>query len=230
MPQANPQKSGAHFNKWVYNNATFTSNTTVKSDITVTAAWNCVIKFNGNGGTVNGAASKTVAQGSTFNFNSIGASRSGYKFNGWYSGSTKYSGNQTINSNITVSANWSCTHPARYEERTGAACTGGTIYYKCTQCGANLGSANYGGIGHSWTARCNIRHNLNWFDGRNATNGCGLKHTPGYSFCIVCEHCSALRGKGYNWCASSHVLGNTGGRPKRYPGQHNYYLLGGEEF
>ncbi len=227
MPGSNPTKSGATFNCWKYNGNNFSSATTVPSNqdtIDVYASWKYTVTLDANGGTIGGSSTKnySVNEGGTFNFSSYKPSRSGWTFNGWYSGSTNYSGNITISSNVTVKASWSCNHPSQEEyDRSGSVCSGGTIYYRCSQCHGNKTTGSYGGTGHSWTARCNRRHKLNWFNGK-VSGGCGVYHDgTSYSFCQVCVHCSKLR-SGYNWCCSSHMLSSAAAKPKRYPSSHNY--------
>lgn len=236
MPK-NPTIGTLEFDGWIdSSNQSFTAATVVNENLVVYGAWKCSVTLNADGG--------TVCSDNTYSFKvRIGtrctipdAIRSGYNFSGWYTQKNgvgiRYLSNDTpISDNVILYASWSCAHPSRYEaSRDGNVCMGGTINYKCTQCDAHLGVGYYGGTGHSWTARCNIRHILNWFDGRNVAGGCGGYHSyPAYSFCYVCENCSELR-EGYNWCANSHVLGTTGSKPRRYPSKHNYYRLGGDEY
>lgn len=215
MPSSNPSKNGASFDKWVYNGAKFTSSTVVKGNITVTAGWKCTITLNANGGTVSGSSSKnyTVAQGSAFNFSSYTPYRNGFTFNGWYSGSNKYSGNKTINSNITLSASWSCKH--KYDNgvsmyyptsSTGGGCSNSKTTYRCGGCSHEYSVNGKGAcVYEGW---CGTIHNFRNPGTYWCTSGSSHKWTQ-YG-CVTCIHCGRCeKGKydaygvyrsGVMWC------------------------------
>ena len=180
------------------------------------------VSFDSNGGS--SISSITVTAGSYVNFSAYIPSRGGYNFSGWYSGANQYAGKVAITSNLSVTANWSCSHPGRYETRTGTVCEGGTIYYKCTQCNADLGTASYPGNGHSYTIRCNINHVFTGYFNGVATGGCGTKHVVGKycgtcrvthgskknqvkGYCRVCKYCHYAYppGSGGYWCGQKHA-------------------------
>lgn len=194
MPSSTPSKSGATFDKWVYNGSTFSSSTVIKGNITVTAGWKCTVTLNGNGGTVGGSSSKnyTVVQGATFNFSSYTPYRNGFTFNGWYSGSNKYSGNKTINSNITLSASWSCKH--KYDNgvsmyyptsSNGGGCSNSKTTYRCGGCAHEY--SVYGKGACVYEGWCGTVHNFN----NPSTYWCtsGSSHKWKQYGCITCIHC-----------------------------------------
>lgn len=213
---ANPTKNGASFERWKHNGNTFTASTAVNSDISVYAAWMYTVTLDANGGTISGVASKnyTVSGESNFNFSAYTPYRNGFTFAGWYSGSTKYSGNKAVNSSMTVTASWSCRH--KYDNGatmyvpisgSGGGCANSVTTYRCNGCGheysvTGRGACNYNG----W---CGTVHKCNW---RNAycTSGGGTYHNWNGFGCITCVHCGrCLNGRYLNgeyisssvWCA-----------------------------
>ncbi len=221
MPE-NPALGDYEFAGWIDETGrSFTASTTVEKDIVVYGSWKCTITLDASGGTVNG---KSVYSMKAIVGNRVklpDASRSTYNFKGWYTEKngkgTRYISNDTvITGNITLYAHWACVHPGRRESgRTGNVCTGGTIYYKCIQCNADMGTGSYGGNGHRYTLRCNVPHYVNTFHGYGS-GGCGYfhyhsssspntyglkpyKHTgKPWMYCQVCQYCSQSRG--YFWC------------------------------
>ena len=194
MPSSNPSQNGATFDKWVYNGATFNAATVVKSNITVSAGWKCTVTLNANGGTISSSSSKnyTVSQGAKFNFSNYTPYRNGYTFNGWYSGGNKYSGNKTINSNVSLSASWSCKH--KYDNgvsmyyptsSTGGGCSNSKTKYRCGGCGHEYSVNGRGAcVYEGW---CGTIHNAKnpW------TSWCtsGSSHKWKQYGCITCIHC-----------------------------------------
>lgn len=201
MP-SNPTKSGATFDKWTYNGSTFSDTTAVNGNISVYAAWKYTVTLNANGGSISGAGSKsyTVSGGSGFNFSGYTPTRNGYTFNGWYNGGTKYSGNQTINSNVTVTASWLCKHKydngySMYEPisqvGTGTGCSNSSITYRCKGCSHTYTNT---GTGHcNYNGWCGSKHSCNW---KNAYCTRGSHNWTQYG-CITCIHCGRLENGGY---------------------------------
>lgn len=220
MP-TNPSDGVHEFECWeTESGAKFTSTTTVNEDIIVYGRWKCNVTLDATGGKVNNSSKYTfkVTMGKTSTLSS--ASRSGYSFKGWFTqkngkGSRYYSNSTVFKTNVTLYAYWQCNHPKRYEaSRSGTACTGGTIYYKCSQCNANIGTGWYPGSGHNWV-KCNQAHSVNYFNGKNAIGGCNGYHEPGkycesckithdkvYAYCVVCKYCGYTNGN--SWCGNLH--------------------------
>lgn len=222
MP-GNPSKSGGQFDYWKCGGNKFTSTTTVNSDLRVDAVWKYSVTLNANGGSVSGSSTKTywVSGGGTFNFDQYGASRNGFSFNGWYSGSTRYSGTKTINSNISVTASWNCKH--RWDNggsmyspisSTGGGCSNSRTVYRCSGCGHQYEVAGTGAC--SYNAWCGTVHNCNWGT-QYCTNGGGTYHKWTQFGCITCSSCGRLYNAKYSggmwrsgssWCVRHN--GHTG--------------------
>ncbi len=197
MPSSNPTKSNGSFDKWKYNGSTFTSSTKVNGNIKVYAAWKYTVTLKANGGSVAGSDSKsyTVYEGGSFNFSNYNPSRNGYSFNGWYNGGVKYSGNQSIGSNITVTASWACRH--KYSngatayvpnKKKGSVCSGTQIKYTCQLCGNVY--YEYGSAAHSYEGWCGQKHSSKY------SGSCTSKkasHSWGGYGCITCEHCGKVK-------------------------------------
>ncbi len=202
MPQ-NPTKEGASFGRWTYNGSTFSATTTVNGNISVYAAWEYTVMLDANGGSIDGSGSKnySVSGGSGFNFSNHIPVRDGFTFNGWYSGDTEYTGNKTVNSNVTVTASWTCKH--KYNNGAtmyvpvsmvgaGTGCANSSITYRCQGCShtytnTGTGRCNYNG----W---CGTAHNCNW---RNSYCSSGSSHNWSQYGCITCIHCGRLYNGGY---------------------------------
>lgn len=243
MP-SNPTDGVFEFDGWADETGTpFTASTVIESDIVVYGTWQCNVTLDADGGTVNSAAtySFNVRKGSRISIPN--AYRANYSFCGWYTerngkGVRYISNDSIITDSITLYAYWSCSHPSRYEaSRSGTTCEGGTIYYKCTQCGADLGTGSYPGNMHNYIYRCDKQHKVYWFSGYG-NGGCGkfhysdseylekntyklptMKHADGpYRYCQVCQYCGKTRGKSYCWCGYCATR-----RPKRTPTNgHDY--------
>ena len=222
MP-SNPANGEFEFAGWVdESNRPFTASTAVYGDTFVYGVWNCTVKLDADGGTVNSVNPYTYKVRVNSRANIPNASRSGYNFKGWYTQKggrgARYVSNDTVfTGNITLYAHWECAHPSRYEQSTGIACTGVTVYYKCTQCHANLGSYSYS-TGHDYSYRCGTRHALRYNFRGNVEGGCGTYHTRNawcdscgvthgsvYGYCVVCTRCSQAK-RGVVWCAQKHYL------------------------
>ena len=79
--------------------------------------------------------------------------------------------------------------------RSGYACTGGTIYYKCSKCGATK-TGSYGATSaHNMKARCSVRHSCSW----NTYCTAGGTHVWNGYYHIMCTMCKAV--DEYKWCA-----------------------------
>lgn len=113
-----PAKTGFTFDGWYNGETKVTSPYTPAGNVTLKAKWTeggdtptpptptaYTVTFDANGGTVS-PASRSVTRGSA-----IGAlptpTRSGYDFQGWYSGSTLVTSSTVVNGNLTLTAQWS---------------------------------------------------------------------------------------------------------------------------
>ncbi len=212
MPTKNPTKSGASFDKWTYNGAAFNASTSVNGDINVYVAWKCTVTLSANGGTIFDAASKSysVSEGGTFNFSDYTPTRNGFSFNGWYSGSTNYSGKKTVNTNITVFASWSCKH--KYDNGVtmyvpiqtfvgDAKCSNSKVVSRCSGCGHEKTTIGVGKC--EYDAWCGTEHQLNpelnWrcsTQGKDST-GKYKKHFWSAFGCMTCKHCGKLENAKY---------------------------------
>ncbi len=112
-PLLNPVKNGRTFYRWEDDSGNpINSNTKVTRPIKAHAVWNYVITFKANGGIVQGKDFSVyqVNPNSQFDFSNTAPTpiRLGCQFAGWYSGGTKYSGLMTVNSDLVLTAKWSC--------------------------------------------------------------------------------------------------------------------------
>lgn len=224
LPSAS--QSGKKFYRWEINGVQATTSTVIKEATTVNAKYQYIVIFMTDGTEY---ARKHVVPNDTLNFSTAvsAPSKTNYSFQGWYSGSTKYSGNRRITSDLTVTASWSfnCPHPSdrRYEvRREGTYCEGYTIYYNCGQCNQNPTTGYQAGVGHSYKIRCNTPHRISYFNGI-AVGGCGVYHKGNNvtCYCMVCEYCYKSRPYiKYNtayWCGT-HAKWRTSVTP--YNGVH----------
>lgn len=79
--------------------------------------------------------------------------------------------------------------------RTGYACTGGTIYYKCSVCGETK-TGSYGATAqHNTRARCSIRHSCSW---NTYCSAAGTHIWDGY-YHILCSVCGRISSDS-KWC------------------------------
>ncbi len=103
-----PTRTGHSFIGW-YNGETKieSGDWSIASNVTLTAKWEAgtnTITLNSNGGTVTNTT-VPVTYGASYTLPT--PTRTGYEFNGWFSGSTQYtSGNWTGTSDVTLVAQW----------------------------------------------------------------------------------------------------------------------------
>ncbi len=228
MPE-DPQKGDLEFAGWyTASGNSFAATSQVDENITVYGRWKCEISLdaNGEGATVNGRETDSikVVYGNRTTFPT--PQRSGYTFTGWYDAEgNPYNSNDTrITKNVVLSAKWTCSHPSRYEaSRTGSICDGGTIYYKCSQCDADIGTGSYAGTGHSFWYKCSTRHTVNYFSGmvsggcwgyhqKNTwCDTCNVTHGNVYYYHVMCANCGIKSGAW--WCGNKHCGYNIYSRP-----------------
>ena len=104
-----PSKTGYTFAGWYYNGAKIESGVWQKTqDITIEAHWTAnkyTVSFNANGGSMSDSNSMVVTYGSYATLPT--PTRTGYTFNGWYNGSTRYtSSTWSTASNVSLTAQW----------------------------------------------------------------------------------------------------------------------------
>ena len=236
MPQ-DPSKSNAYFDKWMTGGSVFTANTIVNSDLDVYAYWKFKVTFNANGGLIKGRTSYDAwaYQGRDFDFSEYTPSRDGYAFGGWKNGNTTYSGRRVLTGNLTVTAQWNCSHPDSARVVSGVAvspnatyCCDVTVTYKCSQCGATLSSYTEHNQRrqHNFYGRCDEAHWVSYFNGQKE-GGCGRIHYGSYCYCVVCKYCKCSKGNlipWYRswWCGERHS-GVTNGVPAFTPVNGHYY-------
>ena len=130
-----PTRTGYTFAGWKDGSTTVTANTTINGNRTVTAQWTAntyVLSYNSNGGTTCSPSSKSGTYGSTWG-TLCTPSKSGYDFNGWYSGSTKISSSTTVSGNVNVTASWSTkSYTLSYDNNGGSGCSSKSGTYGST--------------------------------------------------------------------------------------------------
>ncbi|MBQ9838027.1 MAG: prepilin-type N-terminal cleavage/methylation domain-containing protein [Oscillospiraceae bacterium] len=111
-------------------------------------------------------------------------------------GSTLYSNGQTNHYDkcSTCGGRRYFDHTWTETSRTGEVCTGGTINYKCSGCGATKTGEYAASASHSWRARCNIRHSCSWDTYCTA----GGQHVWDGYYHILCTRCHAVDSS--KWC------------------------------
>ena len=104
------KKEGYILDGWYLNNKKYDFNTAVNKNITLVAKWSedpnvkrYEVKFNSDGGS--SVASQKIIENKTVK-QPANPTRSGYSFEGWYLGNTKYNFNSKVTSNITLIAKW----------------------------------------------------------------------------------------------------------------------------
>lgn len=221
MPR-NPSDGTHEFAGWVdENNVPFSGSTIVEENKVIYAEWKCNVTLDATGGKVENNATYSFKVNVGKRAYLPNASKQNYKFKGWYTQKngkgSRYISNDTIfDADITLYAHWECSHPTRVEKsKTGTVCEGGTIYYKCGVCGADMGVGYYGGSGHNYAYRCNKAHTINpYFDGTNGgcggyhqkdtyCNTCKVEHGDIYGYCRVCKNCLNVDYGAY-WCGQPH--------------------------
>lgn len=104
-----PQRTGYDFLGWYAGNTAFSSNGTWSNDggVSLIARWKeatYTISLNTNGGSCSSSAVQ-VTYGSSYSLPT--PSRNGYSFDGWYNGSTKYTGGTWTEANgVSLTAHW----------------------------------------------------------------------------------------------------------------------------
>ena len=105
----NPTREGYKFIHWTLDGVEYDFSSPVKSDITLVAKWEKIvknvytIKFNSNGGS--NISDQVVEEGSKVS-NPNNPTRNGYKFVGWTLDGNEYDFSSTVNRDITLVANW----------------------------------------------------------------------------------------------------------------------------
>lgn len=105
----NPTREGYKFVQWTLDGVEYDFSSPVKSDITLVAKWEKIvknvytIKFNSNGGS--NISDQVVEEGSKVS-NPNNPTRNGYKFVGWTLDGNEYDFSSTVNRDITLVANW----------------------------------------------------------------------------------------------------------------------------
>lgn len=227
MPPSNPTKSGVTFDKWKYNNSTFTATTKVNGDISVYAAWKYTVTLNANGGTVSWT-SKTKAVGESVTLPT--PTLNNHTFKGWQApNGTVYGGGttQSFGENITLTAKWSCNHKVGTVVETytpycsdiysnGQLKSGVTMPYRkyqCNICGDTWKEEdeslrkhrrmNYkdGSEGDDFWENCNKKHPDTHYGycGKWSGGSNGKYHTWDGYYHILCSYCYKEE-QGYVWC------------------------------
>ena len=111
--------------------------------------------------------------------------------------STKYSNGETnhYDSCSVCSGRRYFDHTWAEVSRTGYVCTGGTINYKCSDCGATKTGAYAATSSHNGRARCNVRHSCSW----DTYCSAGGQHVWNGYYHILCSNCGAVQD--HKWCA-----------------------------
>lgn len=107
----NPTRDGYTFSGWYANGAVWTSDTSITSDIEVTASWNAgryKIAFDLNGAPGTAPAAQTVGHGGTVG-RPTDTSWEGHKFLGWFlkGSDTPWDFSNTVSASATLYAGWS---------------------------------------------------------------------------------------------------------------------------
>ena len=78
--------------------------------------------------------------------------------------------------------------------RSGATCTGGTIYYKCSGCAATATGSYAATASHNFTGKCSVKHSCSW------TSYCSAAGTHKWTsyYHILCTRCAASDSS--QWC------------------------------
>lgn len=86
-------------------------------------------------------------------------------------------------------------HSWKETSRSGHTCTGGTIYYSCSGCGATKTGSYSATTAHNMRGKCNVRHSCSW------NTYCSAKgtHTWNGYYHILCTMCSRVDDS--KWCA-----------------------------
>ena len=110
---ANPSKTNYNFDGWYSGETKYESSTLIYGNITLTAAWKMkeyTVTFDTSGGTPATIPSITVTHGTSMGSKyPANPGKTGYVFDGWYSGETKYESGTPIYANVALVARWELT-------------------------------------------------------------------------------------------------------------------------
>lgn len=234
----------SNFARWkTSDGSTFSEKTTVKSDLNVYAEYKCTVTLSAEGGKVNNKTTDTISveKGKTVSLPT--PNRNGHTFKGWYTDKdgkgTKYTSDTTINSNITLYADWDCKHHddsgntwyVPQESSGSGGCSNSKTLYRCSCCGNEYEKKGKGSC--SYEAWCGKIHNFNNPGKYWCTSGSSHYWTQ-YG-CITCKYCGRCENGGYDaygvyrsigsiWCVkhNGHLYysGTTTPRPKKYAWPH----------
>lgn len=86
----------------------------------------------------------------------------------------------------------------KWEEtsRTGYVCTGGTVYYKCFECGATKSGSYAPTAAHNFTASCDTFHNCSWNTYCTYTKDAHVWNGYYHIMCALCAEVDSTQ-----WCA-----------------------------
>jgi len=110
-----PTRSGFIFIEWLLDGETFDFSTRIRKNLTLVASWQRVanadeifhtIKFNSNGGSA--VLEQSIPTGEKATVPTVPV-RSGYKFDGWYSGDSLFNFDSVIMSDLELTARWTRT-------------------------------------------------------------------------------------------------------------------------
>lgn len=121
----NPSKTGYHFTGWFSGTNQYTNQKPITSDVELTASWDAnqyTITFNANGG--NAVESQSPFYDGDYSLPT--PTRTGYEFDGWYLGETKWEniGTYTTASDVELTAHWTAN---TYDVTFNANYDGGTV-------------------------------------------------------------------------------------------------------
>ncbi len=208
MPKP-PSFKGLEFAGWYTEDGIlFTESTQVDGNITVYGKWKCKVTFVHDDGTGK-VTEKTAHYMNTLSFPI--PTRDGYNFLGWFTqkngGGEEYTSDTTlIKGDVTLYANWLCTHEDGYvgkpKEIEKGNCQKRSVFeYTCARCGNKYQKeGNFGG--HVYSALCGEIHVLKTpFDlssrgSGNHSTGAGYIETKAVE-CYVCIGCGKVYGKPY---------------------------------
>ena len=119
-----PKRTGYDFVEWKNGSTVVTSASKAKDNITINAQWNAreyTLYYDNNGGT--GCSSKDRDYDSTWG-TLCEPKKTGYKFNGWYDGSTKVTSSTKVVGDRYVKASWSAEkYELTYNDNNGTGCS-----------------------------------------------------------------------------------------------------------
>ena len=129
-------REGYTFNGWTYNGSNASFDTTVYSNMTLTASWTIntyTVTYDSNGGS--SVSSTTYTHGETLG-DLTEPDRTGYTFDGWTYDGSYVSSSTTVTSNMTLTASWTInTYTISFDSNGGSSVSSFTRNY-----GETLGS------------------------------------------------------------------------------------------